>query len=140
MWEGVLGGDIDDLQHSVCRALDRLGHFVEPSQPRWATKPEARSPARQQWFYWALVVAGAVLIGLNFATGTTRMEWMPFGTKEQILLVVALVGLGVTWWARIHLGTLWSGTGDAQGASPRSSRPAPTPSCVTRSMQGSVLR
>ncbi len=77
---------------------------------RWASKPEARSPARQQWFYWALVAVGTVLIGLNFATGTARVDWMPFGTMQQILLVVALAGLGVTWWARIHLGTLWSGT------------------------------
>ncbi len=38
------------------------------------------------------------------------MDWMPFDTKEQILLVLALVGLGITWWARIHLGTLWSGS------------------------------
>jgi protein-S-isoprenylcysteine O-methyltransferase Ste14 len=77
---------------------------------RWASKPEVRSPVRQQWFYWALVVVGAVLIGLNFTTWSYRIEWMPFGTKEQLLLVLALVGLGFTWWARIHLGTLWSGT------------------------------
>ncbi len=51
-----------------------------------------------------------MLIGLNFTTWPTRMDWMPFGTMQQILLVVALAGLGVTWWARIHLGTLWSGT------------------------------
>ena len=77
---------------------------------RWASRPEARSPARQQWFYWALVVVGVVLIGLNFYTGQRGVEWMPFDTKEQILFVVALVGLAFTWWARVHLGTLWSGT------------------------------
>jgi protein-S-isoprenylcysteine O-methyltransferase Ste14 len=38
------------------------------------------------------------------------MEWMPFDTKEQVLFVLAVAGLGFTWWARIHLGTLWSGT------------------------------
>jgi protein-S-isoprenylcysteine O-methyltransferase Ste14 len=77
---------------------------------RWASRPEARSPARQQWFYWALVVAGTVLIGFNFYTGQSGVEWMPFGTKEQILFVVALAGLAFTWWARVHLGMLWSGT------------------------------
>ena len=77
---------------------------------RWASKAEARPPVGQQWFYWALVVAGAVLIAFNFYTGQRGMQWMPFDTKEQILFVLALAGLGFTWWARIHLGTLWSGT------------------------------
>lgn len=76
----------------------------------WASKAAVRAAARQQWLYWAMVAAGAVALGLNFATGTGRMEWMPFGTAEQILFVVALAGLGLTWWARLHLGTLWSGT------------------------------
>jgi protein-S-isoprenylcysteine O-methyltransferase Ste14 len=77
---------------------------------RWSSRAEARPPVRQEWPYWALVVAGAVLVGANFSTGARGMLWMPFDTKEQILFVLALVGLGFTWWARIHLGTLWSGT------------------------------
>ena len=60
---------------------------------------------RQQWLYWTLVVVGAVALGFNFATGTGRIEWMPFGTAEQILFVLALAGLGVTWWARLEPGT-----------------------------------
>jgi protein-S-isoprenylcysteine O-methyltransferase Ste14 len=76
---------------------------------RWASPVAARPKARQEWGYWALVVAGAVLIGLNFRTGERGMQWMPFDTLEQILFVVALAGLGFTWWARFHLGTLWSG-------------------------------
>ena len=76
---------------------------------RWASRVAARPGARQELGYWALVVGGAVLMGANFMTGARGMQWMPFGTMEQILFVVALAGLGVTWWARIHLGTLWSG-------------------------------
>jgi protein-S-isoprenylcysteine O-methyltransferase Ste14 len=76
---------------------------------RWASRPAARPAAKEEWLYWALVVAGSVLMGFNFWTGQRGMEWMPFDTKEQILLVLALAGLGITWWARIHLGTLWSG-------------------------------
>jgi protein-S-isoprenylcysteine O-methyltransferase Ste14 len=77
---------------------------------RWSSRAAAKAPASQQSLYWGMVVVGAVAMGLNFATWSGRMECMPFGTAEQILFVVALVGLGVTWWARIHLGTLWSGT------------------------------
>lgn len=77
---------------------------------RWSSKPAARASARQQWPYWAMVLAGSVLIGFNFATGQRGMAWMPFDTLEQILFVLALAGLALTWWARFHLGTLWSGT------------------------------
>lgn len=77
---------------------------------RWASRPEARPPLRDQWFHWALIVLGTVLLCSGFANDWRTMQWMPFDTREQILLVVALAGLGFTWWARIHLGTLWSGT------------------------------
>ncbi|MBN9346662.1 MAG: isoprenylcysteine carboxylmethyltransferase family protein [Devosia sp.] len=76
---------------------------------RWASPVAARPRAQQEWGYWALVAAGAVLMAANFWTGTGRMEWLPFGTTEQILFVLAVAGLGVTWWARLHLGVLWSG-------------------------------
>ncbi len=77
---------------------------------RWASRPAARPRARQELAYWALVVAGEVLLGSNFVTGVRGMQWMPFDTIEQILFVVALAGFAVTWWARFHLGTLWSGS------------------------------
>jgi protein-S-isoprenylcysteine O-methyltransferase Ste14 len=77
---------------------------------RWASKAAARPPAREQLLYWALVAGGSVAIVLNFATDFRVMQWMPFDTMEQILFVVALAGLAVTWWARLHLGSLWSGT------------------------------
>jgi protein-S-isoprenylcysteine O-methyltransferase Ste14 len=77
---------------------------------RWASKAAARPPLREQALYWAMVAVGAVAISLGFVTDFRVMQWMPFDTLEQILFVVALVGLGITWWARIHLGTLWSGS------------------------------
>src|SRR3569833_1102156 len=76
----------------------------------WASKPAAPPPLREQLLYWAMVAVGAVAISYSFVTDGRAMQWMPFDTLEQILFVVALVGLGITWWARIHLGTLWSGT------------------------------
>jgi protein-S-isoprenylcysteine O-methyltransferase Ste14 len=76
----------------------------------WASKAAARPPARQQWLYWAMVVAGAALMVANFATGAGGTQWMRFDTWEQVTFVVTAAGLGFTWWARIHLGTLWSGS------------------------------
>ncbi len=74
----------------------------------WSSRSEARPPIRQQLPYWAMVIAGVVLMCSNFVGGERGTHWMPFDTKEQILLVIALTGLAVTWWARLHLGQLWS--------------------------------
>jgi protein-S-isoprenylcysteine O-methyltransferase Ste14 len=77
---------------------------------RWSSRAVARPSLSQQWLYWLMVGAGAVLLGANFYTGRPGLQWMPFDTIEQALFVVAAVGLGFTWWARVHLGTLWSGS------------------------------
>jgi hypothetical protein len=41
---------------------------------RWATRPEARPPMREEWLYWLVLGAGAVLLGYNFTTGQRGME------------------------------------------------------------------
>ncbi len=75
----------------------------------WASKPQARPPERDERFYWLLTLAGAVLMFLNFRTGRMELVWSSPDWIEWTLLVIAAIGLGFTWWARIHLGTLWSG-------------------------------
>jgi protein-S-isoprenylcysteine O-methyltransferase Ste14 len=75
----------------------------------WASKPQARPPERDERFYWLLTLAGAVLMFLNFRTGRIELVWSSPGWIEWTLLAIAAIGLGFTWWARIHLGTLWSG-------------------------------
>ena len=75
----------------------------------WASKPAARPAAGQERFYWLLTLAGAVLLMVNFSNGTRQMVWTDPDWLEWTLLVIAALGLGFTWWARIYLGTLWSG-------------------------------
>lgn len=75
----------------------------------WSSRAAARPPVTNEW-HWLLLIAGSVLLGYNFNTGQRGMEWMPFDTQQQVLFVVAAAGLAFTWWARVHLGTLWSGT------------------------------
>jgi len=75
----------------------------------WASKPQARPSERDERFYWLLTLAGAVLMFLNFRTGRMELVWSSPDWIEWTLLVIAAIGLGFTWWARIHLGTLWSG-------------------------------
>jgi protein-S-isoprenylcysteine O-methyltransferase Ste14 len=75
----------------------------------WASKPANRPPRKDERFYWLLTVAGAVLLALNYRTGRLSLEWTNPDWMEWVLVVVAALGLAFTWWARIHLGTLWSG-------------------------------
>jgi protein-S-isoprenylcysteine O-methyltransferase Ste14 len=75
----------------------------------WASKPQARPPQRDERFYWLLTLAGAVLLTLNFRTGRQELAWSNPDWIEWVLVAIAAAGLAFTWWARIHLGTLWSG-------------------------------
>ena len=75
----------------------------------WASRPQARPPEREERFYWLLTLAGAVLLAINFRTGRWELVWSNPDWVEWVLLAVAAFGLAFTWWARIHLGTLWSG-------------------------------
>ena len=75
----------------------------------WASKPQARPPEKDERFYWALTAAGAVLLAFNFSTGRWELVWSNPRWIEWVLLGIATLGLAFTWWARIHLGTLWSG-------------------------------
>lgn len=75
----------------------------------WASKPAKRPPERDELLYWALTVVGSLLLTLNYRTGRAALEWTNPDWVEWLLLVVAAAGLGFTWWARVHLRTLWSG-------------------------------
>ncbi len=75
----------------------------------WASRPAARPPAREELLYWVLTVVGVVLLSLNFRNSPMTMVWTTPDAKELVLFAIAAAGLAFTWWARLHLGTLWSG-------------------------------
>lgn len=76
----------------------------------WASRPAKRPPLRQEATYRALTIAGAVLMFVQFRQADRWMLfWLPPISLGWILLVVAIAGIGFAWWARLHLGTLWSG-------------------------------
>ncbi|MEQ1770753.1 MAG: isoprenylcysteine carboxylmethyltransferase family protein [Devosia sp.] len=76
----------------------------------FASRPEKRPRLSREARYWAVTAAGGVLLYLNFrTTGGLQVQWTVAGALEWALLVVAAIGLGFTWWARVHLGVLWSG-------------------------------
>ncbi len=77
----------------------------------WSARTEKRIATLPVWISRVAVVAGAVLL----AHSTRRLMheprlWHVGYDGAYALAGVTLAGILFTWWARIHLGRLWSGT------------------------------
>ncbi|HTX51081.1 MAG TPA: isoprenylcysteine carboxylmethyltransferase family protein [Caulobacteraceae bacterium] len=84
----------------------------------WTRRAAARPPLLDQAAYIVPTAIGGVLLYGPFearAAGAFHLagDWTllrPPGVVGWALFVVCLAGLGFTWWARLTLGSLWSGT------------------------------
>jgi protein-S-isoprenylcysteine O-methyltransferase Ste14 len=77
---------------------------------RWASKAAQRPALREETAYRVMTVAGGALMIIQFLPPMLpTLFWRGPMTLSWLLWVLACGGLGFTWWARIHLGTLWSG-------------------------------
>jgi protein-S-isoprenylcysteine O-methyltransferase Ste14 len=77
----------------------------------WAS-PAAKRPAlREEAVYRVLTIAGGLLMFVQFPRDGSRplLFWLPPVWLDWVLLAVVLGGMAFAWWARIHLGKLWSG-------------------------------
>jgi protein-S-isoprenylcysteine O-methyltransferase Ste14 len=75
----------------------------------WSGRTEKRAATRETWIYRAAIFAGVVLMTPWVAQGTgERRIWDAGNDVAFGLIVVMLLGLLLTWLARIHLGRLWS--------------------------------
>jgi protein-S-isoprenylcysteine O-methyltransferase Ste14 len=76
----------------------------------WSDRAVKRPPRRTQIVYRVLAAAGAVLL-LGLARRELSVEGILWSTPAAIawaLVAMTAIGLLFTWWARIHLGRLWS--------------------------------
>ena len=76
----------------------------------WSDRSVKRPATRQQILYRVLAGAGVILL---FGTSRGAAErdlilWHSSDALAWVAVVAALLGLAFTWWARIHLGRLWS--------------------------------
>lgn len=74
----------------------------------WASPAEKRPPARAEILYRVLLGISAVLIVLPVGRRLFGLLWLTPPGLGYILLVVAIAGIAFAWWARLHLGSLWS--------------------------------
>jgi protein-S-isoprenylcysteine O-methyltransferase Ste14 len=76
----------------------------------WASRAAKRPPMRDEFIYRSLTVLGALLIFWRFGRGDELGRlWTVPSVLGWLLFAAAAAGLAFTWWARLHLGTLWSG-------------------------------
>jgi protein-S-isoprenylcysteine O-methyltransferase Ste14 len=76
----------------------------------WAGKTEKRAGIGQEWPYRSTLAIGAILffIPAHGYVGWMRL-WRPSPTLAWVCVGLVAAGFAFCWWARIHLGRLWSG-------------------------------
>ena len=76
----------------------------------WADRTEKRPARREEWLYRGLTVAGAFLLfrgGVASASATQRI-WALGAAGDWAMFALVVAGFAFAWWARLHLGRLWS--------------------------------
>jgi protein-S-isoprenylcysteine O-methyltransferase Ste14 len=76
----------------------------------WRDRAVKSPPARHQILYRVLAATGALLTAGVFRhdIGREIVLWRTPAAAAWVLVAAAIAGLSFTWWARIHLGRLWS--------------------------------
>jgi protein-S-isoprenylcysteine O-methyltransferase Ste14 len=73
----------------------------------WSARTEKRAATRAELTYRAITVIGILLMVYRIGR---RPAWPLGDAAAWALVCVAVGGLLFTWWARIHIGRLWSST------------------------------
>jgi protein-S-isoprenylcysteine O-methyltransferase Ste14 len=76
----------------------------------WAARPAARAGMRAQWLYLALTVPGFYLLLQPADFGSGPLLWQTSPALAWAMVAFSSAGFAFCWWARLHLGALWSGT------------------------------
>ena len=80
----------------------------------WSDRAVKRPPRRHQIVYRLFAAVGAVLL-FGLYRHDVRAEvilWLTPRWLAASMVVMAAAGLLFTWWARLHLGRLWSAEDD----------------------------
>ncbi|WP_448953419.1 methyltransferase family protein [Labrys neptuniae] len=75
---------------------------------RWASTPVRVVNGGTTLFYRTCLAAGALLIILPSRFGWAPRLWHPAIWQSWAIDLMALAGFAFCWWARLHLGRLWS--------------------------------
>jgi protein-S-isoprenylcysteine O-methyltransferase Ste14 len=76
----------------------------------WSDSAAKRPAFGEEWLYRVMTAAGAFLLFTRFGRlDALRARFWDLGEGiDWVLFAVAALGLAFAWWARLHLGRLWS--------------------------------
>lgn len=75
----------------------------------WADQAEKRASPQAEIRYRALSIAGMLLFLIPVHGPAGRLVlWVPTHAEAWICVAANAAGLAFCWWARLHLGRLWS--------------------------------
>jgi protein-S-isoprenylcysteine O-methyltransferase Ste14 len=74
----------------------------------WRARAATQPPGRSQILYRVLAIAGAVFLFDRIVPRLDVPLWRWPVPVQWALVVVSAYGFAFTWWARLHLGRLWS--------------------------------
>jgi protein-S-isoprenylcysteine O-methyltransferase Ste14 len=76
----------------------------------WSDRAVSRPPRRQQILYRLCAMAGVVLLfgGYRHDFRSELVLWQTPDAIAWLMVAAAACGFAFTWWARLHLGRLWS--------------------------------
>jgi protein-S-isoprenylcysteine O-methyltransferase Ste14 len=74
----------------------------------WRERAAKQPPHRSQIVYRLLIVAGVVFLFDRVVPALDVRLWLWPESVQWALLVMSAAGFAFTWWARVHLGKLWS--------------------------------
>ncbi len=76
----------------------------------WSARTEKQVPTAEVWIYRTAITVGAILLWHRTGErlGATRLFHVSY-SGACILAALTFLGIAFAWWARIHLGRLWSG-------------------------------
>jgi protein-S-isoprenylcysteine O-methyltransferase Ste14 len=99
-----------EMRPSLLFALIWLGWLISwMVAALWSNRTEKRLVASEILVYRILIVAGAILsLPLTARHVGAGRIWHVGYTGAYLLAGVTLAGILFAWWARIHLGRLWS--------------------------------
>jgi protein-S-isoprenylcysteine O-methyltransferase Ste14 len=76
----------------------------------WTGQTRVRAPFGDVWLYRTVILLGAVLLYHRVSEYLRAPRlWDVDYNGAYALAGLAVLGFAFAWWARIHLGTLWSG-------------------------------
>ncbi len=89
----------------------------------WSLRPTRRAGFRAETLHWLITLGGVVLLLSTHRVSSGRQVsrfpaidagalqfWTVHDAVGWALFALSLAGFGFCWWARIHLGKLWSGS------------------------------